>query len=69
LETKKFVDLAHKNKIITIISHRSGETSDSTISDLAVAWNIPFIKVGILGKERFAKLNKLLKIEREIGRK
>jgi len=66
LETKKFVDIAKKNGIIPIISHRSGETMDSTIADLAVAWNIPFIKTGILGKERFAKLHRLLKIEREI---
>jgi enolase len=66
LKTKEFVDIAKKNKITPIISHRSGETLDSTISDLAVAWNIPFIKTGILGKERFAKLNRLIKIEREI---
>jgi len=62
IETKEFVQLAQKNKITTIISHRSGETSDATIADLAVAWNIPYIKTGILGKERFAKLNRLLKI-------
>jgi enolase len=67
LDTKKFVDLANKNSITPIISHRSGETSDSTIADLAVAWNIPFIKTGILGRERFAKLNKLIKIEREMA--
>ncbi|MEM2955994.1 MAG: enolase C-terminal domain-like protein [Candidatus Pacearchaeota archaeon] len=67
-ETKKFVDVAKKNNITTIISHRSGETMDSTIADLAVAWQIPYIKTGILGKERFAKLHKLLKIEREIGK-
>ena len=66
LDTKRFVDLANKNSITPIISHRSGETADSTIADLAVAWNIPFIKTGILGRERFAKLNKLIKIEREI---
>jgi len=66
LETKEFIQLAQKNKITTIISHRSGETSDATIADLAVAWNIPYIKTGILGKERFAKLNRLLKIERMI---
>lgn len=65
LGTKKFVDIAKKNNITTIISHRSGETMDATIADLAVGWQIPFIKTGILGKERFAKLNRLLKIERE----
>jgi len=68
LETKKFVDLAKENDITPIISHRSGETLDSTIADLAVGWNIPFIKTGILGRERFAKLNKLLKIERQLGK-
>jgi enolase len=67
LKTKEFVDIAKKHDITPIISHRSGETLDSTISDLAVAWNIPFIKTGILGKERFAKLNRLIKIEREIS--
>ena len=64
LETKKFVDIAKKNNITPIISHRSGETMDATIADLAVGWNIPFIKTGILGKERFAKLHRLLRIER-----
>ena len=64
IETKKFVDIAKKNDIIPIISHRSGETMDSTIADLAVGWSIPFIKTGILGKERFAKLHRLLRIER-----
>lgn len=66
IETKKFVEIAKKNNIIPIISHRSGETMDSTIADLAVAWNIPFIKTGIVGKERFAKLHRLIKIEREM---
>lgn len=69
LETKKVVDLAKKNNIIPVISHRSGETMDSTISDLAVGWQIPIIKTGILGKERFAKLHRLLKIERDLNRK
>lgn len=69
LRTKEVVELAKKNSIVPVISHRSGETSDSTIADLAVAWDIPFIKAGILGKERLAKLNRLLKIERELGKK
>ncbi|MCS7134514.1 MAG: phosphopyruvate hydratase [Candidatus Pacearchaeota archaeon] len=66
LEMKKTLDLAKKNGIVTIISHRSGETYDSTIAHLAVGWQIPFIKAGILGKERFAKLHELLRIERKI---
>jgi enolase len=69
LETKKVVDLAKKNSITPVISHRSGETMDSTISDLAVGWQIPIIKTGILGKERFAKLHRLLRIERELGKR
>jgi enolase len=69
LETKKVVDMAKKNNIVPVISHRSGETMDSTISDLAVGWQIPIIKTGILGKERFAKLHRLLRIERELSRK
>ncbi|MFC1686244.1 enolase C-terminal domain-like protein [Nanoarchaeota archaeon] len=69
LGTKEFVDLAKQNKIVPIISHRSGETLDSTIADLAVAWEIPMIKTGILGKERLAKLHKLLKIERALSKK
>lgn len=69
LETKKIVELAKANDITTIISHRSGETSDNTIAELAVAWNIPYIKTGILGKERFAKLHDLLRIEREMAKK
>jgi enolase len=69
LETKKVVDLAKKNGIIPIISHRSGETMDSTISDLAVGWQIPIIKTGILGKERFAKLHRLLRIERDFSKR
>ena len=69
IEAKKVLDLAKKHGIKTIISHRSGETSDDIIADLAVAWNADFIKTGILGKERFAKLHRLLKIEREMSRK
>jgi len=68
LRTKEVVDFAKANKIVPIISHRSGETSDSMIADLAVAWEIPFIKSGILGKERMAKLNRLMKIEREMAK-
>ncbi|MDP3918691.1 MAG: enolase C-terminal domain-like protein, partial [Nanoarchaeota archaeon] len=67
IKTKKVVDFAHSQGIKTIISHRSGETLDNTISHLAVAWNIPYIKTGIYGKEREVKLKELLKIENEIS--
>ncbi|MEM4215214.1 MAG: enolase C-terminal domain-like protein [Candidatus Pacearchaeota archaeon] len=66
LETKKTIDLAKKNDIVTIISHRSGETLDNALAHFAVGWRIPFIKCGIVGAERMAKLNELLRIERQI---
>ena len=66
LETKKTLDLARKNKIIPIISHRSGDTNDDTIAHLAVGWQIPIIKIGIKGQERFAKTQKLLEIEKTL---
>jgi len=69
LHTKRVVDLAKQKGITPIISHRSGETMDTTISDLAVGWQIPLIKTGILGKERLAKLHRLIKIERQLSRK
>lgn len=67
IETKKVLDLAKKNDIIPIISHRSGETQDDLIADLAAGWQVPIIKTGIIGKERFAKLHRLLRIERELS--
>lgn len=69
IQTKKVIDLAHENGIKTIMSHRSGETMDNTIAHLAIGWQTPIIKTGILGRERFAKLNELLKIERFLLKK
>ena len=69
LETKRIVDYAKENNITPIISHRSGETMDNTIAHLAVGWQCPIIKTGILGKERFAKLHEILRIEREAAGK
>jgi len=66
LETKDVIDFAKHNNITPIISHRSGETCDDTIAHLAVGWQLPFIKTGVLGKERFAKLHALLRIERKL---
>jgi enolase len=66
LETKKVVDFAKQNDILCVISHRSGETEDDFIADLCVGWQIPMIKTGIIGKERAAKLNRLLKIEKDL---
>jgi len=63
LEVKKVIDLCKKNKIKTIISHRSGETIDDTIADLGVAWECDFIKTPVVGKERLAKVERLKEIE------
>ena len=67
-ETLAAIDLAQRNGYKTIISHRSGETEDTTIADLAVATNSGQIKTGSLSRsERVAKYNRLLKIEEELG--
>lgn len=68
-ETIEAIRLAQKNKYQTSISHRSGETTDTTIADLAVAVNSEFIKTGSLSRsERVAKYNRLLEIEQELKR-
>ena len=62
------VDLAHRNGYRAIISHRSGETEDATIADLAVATNAGQIKTGATARsDRIAKYNQLLRIEEELG--
>tara|TARA_B100000029_G_scaffold286164_1_gene279935 strand:+ start:317 stop:1516 length:1200 start_codon:yes stop_codon:yes gene_type:complete len=67
-ETIDVINLAHKNKFKTIISHRSGDTEDTFIADLAVATNSTQIKSGSLARsERVAKYNRLLRIEEELG--
>ena len=65
LKVKEIMDFCKKNNIKTIISHRSGETSDDTIADLSVAWKADFIKTGIYGYEREAKLKRLVEIEKK----
>jgi len=67
-ETKEAVDLARAHNFATIISHRSGETEDTTIADLAVGWGLGQIKTGSVCRgERTAKYNRLLRIEEELG--
>ncbi|MDQ3658926.1 MAG: phosphopyruvate hydratase [Actinomycetota bacterium] len=67
-ETFETMDLAHKSGYTTMISHRSGETEDATISDLAVAVNAGQIKTGAPARgERIAKYNQLLRIEESLG--
>lgn len=67
-ETFDAVELAHRNGYRTMMSHRSGETEDTTIADLAVALNCGQIKTGAPARsERVAKYNQLLRIEQELG--
>jgi enolase len=63
IETKKVIDLCKKNGVRTIMSHRSGETLDETIADLAFAWQCDFIKTPVVGEERLAKVERLVDIE------
>jgi enolase len=67
-ETLQAVDIAHRAGYTTVMSHRSGETEDSTIADLAVATNCGQIKTGSLARsDRLAKYNPLIRIEEELG--
>ncbi len=67
-ETLEAVEMAHKASYTAVMSHRSGETEDSTISDLAVATNCGQIKTGSLARsDRLAKYNQLIRIEEELG--
>lgn len=67
-ETLETIDLATRNRYTSVISHRSGETEDTTIADLAVATRAGQIKTGSLSRsERVAKYNRLLRIEDELG--
>jgi enolase len=67
-ETINAVDLAHRNSYTSVMSHRSGETEDVTIADLAVALNCGQIKTGSLSRsDRVAKYNQLLRIEEQLG--
>ena len=67
-ETLEAVELAHRNGYRAVMSHRSGETEDSTIADLAVATNVGQIKTGSLSRsDRLAKYNQLIRIEERLG--
>ena len=67
-ETLQTIEIAKRKGYSFIISHRSGETEDSTIADLAVATNSPFIKAGSLSRtDRLAKYNQLIRIEEQLG--
>ncbi|MEL6915600.1 MAG: phosphopyruvate hydratase [Pseudomonadota bacterium] len=67
-ETLAAVDLAHRSRMTCVMSHRSGETEDATIADLAVATNCGQIKTGSLARsDRLAKYNQLIRIEEALG--
>lgn len=66
IEIKKLVYLAKKYNILTVMSHRSGETRDNTIADLAFGFQTDFIKTGVIGQERGAKLDRLIEIEKKL---
>ena len=67
-ETLDAIELARRNGYTPIISHRSGETEDATIADLAVATNAGQIKTGSASRtDRMAKYNQLLRIEEDLG--
>lgn len=67
-ETLDAIEMAHKNDYTAVISHRSGETEDTTIADLAVATNAGQIKTGSMSRtDRIAKYNQLLRIEEQLG--
>jgi enolase len=67
-ETLEAIELARRNRYTTIISHRSGETEDTTIADIAVATNAGQIKTGSASRtDRVAKYNQLLRLEEDLG--
>jgi enolase len=67
-ETLNAIEMAHRHGYTSVTSHRSGETEDATIADIAVATNAGQIKTGSLSRsDRMAKYNQLLRIEEELG--
>jgi enolase len=67
-ETLEAVETAHRARYTSVMSHRSGETEDATIADLAVATNCGQIKTGSLARsDRLAKYNQLIRIEEQLG--
>ncbi|HIK02902.1 TPA: phosphopyruvate hydratase [archaeon] len=62
-QTENVIKAAKRNKIIPVVSHRSGETTDTSIAHIAAGFKCPIIKTGAVGGERIAKLNELIRIE------
>ena len=68
-ETLEAIEMAHRHNYTTVTSHRSGETEDATIADIAVATNSGQIKTGSMSRtDRMAKYNQLIRIEEELGK-
>ncbi len=67
LEVKKVCEIARKNNIKLVFSHRSGETEETILADLAFGFGADFFKCGITGKEREAKIKRLIEIEKSLG--
>ena len=68
-DTLEAIKLTKAEGAVPVISHRSGETTDETIAHLAVAWGCPMIKTGVVGGERIAKLNELIRIWESLGKR
>lgn len=66
IKLKELIDYAKKNNITVVMGHRAGETTDTMIADLSVAWKCDFIKTGIGGIEHAIKINRLKQIDKEI---
>ena len=66
LEVKEVCELAKKNDIKLVFSHRSGETEETILADLAFGFGADFFKCGIDGRERISKLNRLIEIEKSL---
>ena len=66
LELKRIFDLCRKNGIVTVLSHRSGETLDSGLADYAVGFGANYIKCGVATRWREVKLKRLIEIERKV---
>ncbi len=69
IEVKKVCELAKKNDIRIIFSHRSGETNEKILADLAFGFGADFFKCGITGKERISKINRLIEIEKSLKKR
>jgi enolase len=68
IKVKEVCEIAKKNKINLVFSHRSGETEESILTDLCIGFSGDFLKVGITGKERECKIKRLIEIEKILNK-